>query len=368
MDDFPNIPIYRAIENIKIVNGVPSNSLVRINSAEGSTLKLSRDEDGITTLDLSAAYDSPDFAHVNTIPEVILLLQKEEISLHISTLKTALDVSSYILNQITDDEQKQIFIDKVTSQLCWTTFQWERSDDGASAAEPLQKVDHREPSASWNILCATVKDHAAEILECLMRMVQDAEGSWKIITFQDDDKRMGLHVAISENMRTIVFLFGHNSAAQLVMADENVLKVSVNLIEPSLHMAALRNDVHSVFYMLRGSTEDCQKMVNEKNKDGYTVLHTASKANNPDVIKAIARALYADEFMSCASELTDDGETTLHLAAVSNSAAAAHAILSTHNRDCSKALLSARNVDGENAAEVAEKRSHKKTAEIIKCK
>ena len=350
------------------MNEVHRNSLVHINAADGSGVSLSRDADGITTLDLSAAYGSPDFAHTNTIPEVILLLQKEEISLHISILNTALDVSSHFLNQITDGEQKGLFIDKVTSQLCWTTLQWERSDDGARAAEPLPKLDPCESSTSWTVLHGTVKDHAAETLEYLMGMVQDAEGSWKILTFQDDDKRMGLHVAISENMRTAVFLLGHNAAAQLVMADENVLKVSVNLVEPSLHMAALRNDVHSVSYMLRGSAEECQKMVNEKNEDGYTVLHTASKANNPDVIKAIARTLDADEFMSCASELTYNGETTLYLAAISNSAAAAYAILSTHNGDCSKALLSARNVDEENAAEVADKLGHKRMADILKCK
>ena len=131
-----------------------------------------------------------------------------------------------------------------------------------------------------------------------------------------------------------------------------VLSLSTIFDGPSLHMAAWRNDRLLLSWMLEMSSDDIMTQINRKNDDGQTVLHVASIANSPDVIKQLSEELGVNDFWSSAMEFTQDGQGAIHLAVISNYPSSVHALLEVLDDEHRKKLLHSSNQMGQNAMEL----------------
>ena len=382
VDDLPDIPVYRYIPDIKIVSDIHNNSLVRIKAEKGSEIKLFRDAASVLTLSLTAA-QVPNAVDLSRASRVLLLLYNEAegeewTSLHISVLRNTSEVVSLVLDQISTLEHRKRFIEEVESQLCWAHLQWNRDAVDGTAGGPAASSS----VSNWTLLHATAKRDAVQVMGFLMEKICSTD-SWKILTCYGKDRQAALHIAVAEgDAPTVIMLLdlGTNSQFSSLcsqMADRCTTDISLHseylsttaeFVGPSLHMAALRNDEFLVSWMLQSSNKEKVKLVNDKDRDGFTSLHLASQANNPEIIEKIAQALGMHDFAHSVNELTNNGETALHIAITSNSPAALHAILSSVDKEHRQEILVGNSSAAQNIEEMTKKTKFSTIKEILKCK
>ena len=214
------------------------------------------------------------------------------------------------------------------------------------------------------------------------------EEKWKILSCPTAGGQTALHIAVMEgNTRAAIMLldFADETKTQLLQVTDNtentaeefasefsvlgtVLSLSTIFEDPSLHIAAWRDDRFLLSALLEIFPDNAVTKINQKNSEGFTVFHVASIASSSNVIKQLSKELSADDFLTSAMEFSEDGQAAIHLAVMKNNPSSVHALLAATSDEGRRKLLSSRNQSGQNAMELAEKNLADGCRNVLHCK
>lgn len=286
-------------------------------------------------------------------------------SVHISTLPDTKSIAGYILNKINNTSDRTKFVDALGREgVDWSDHAKEMGSLSASSGIQPDATDSETEHEyeDWVILKSFAVSNPGSTMEALQRRFDTEPTDWKTFVCCMTGGQASLHISIAKDIRALVFLITLEGAQ-----DRSECEFQL----PSLHEAAMNDDSSLLEWLLQTSSAQVDKILQENDEEGFTVLQAACRVGSIDAVQLLTsgKLMESTVLTELVTETTSCGDTALHVSLKSDYPLILHELLKSADRKERSRLMSLKDHDGKTCEEVTRSDlvKYKLAAAVLKC-